>query len=71
LDAVTNAVSKLQTCGELASSEWIHRARDDTGAVDEAERNKVSELVEELEDNEDCMRVWTTIDAQLRVQNEE
>ena len=66
LEAVTGAVTKTQAYDEMVSSEWIHRARDNESDVDEEQGERVAKLVGELEDNEDCVRVWTTIDSQLR-----
>lgn len=67
---MTDAVLKTQAYDELISSEWIHRARDSV-TVDEAQQGNVAGLVEELEENEDCVRVWTTIDSQILVRSEE
>lgn len=55
---------------ELLSSELIYRAKEDSGEPDEATLEKAAHLVEDLEENEDCVRVWTTVDSYIRSQDD-
>lgn len=66
---MTKAINGAKTGAELVSSEWIYRAKD-APEVDEELEEKIMELKEELEDNEDCVRVWTTLDSRIRNDNE-
>ena len=64
---MTAAITETRICDEILSSELIYRARDaQEGAIDDELASNVSGLVEALEENEDCMRVWTTIDSYIR-----
>lgn len=66
---MTKAISEANTGAELLSSEWIFRAKD-SPEVDEELEEKIMELKEELEENEDCVRVWTTLDSRIRNDSE-
>ena len=59
-------------CEELDSSEVVYVARDapEEGTVSDEVATKISELLEALEENEDCVRAWTTIDAYIRPDEE-
>jgi len=65
LERMTSKVSETPNL-EIFSNEWIYQARDATEEPDVAVDETVSRLVGELEDNEDCIRIWTTIDHRIR-----
>lgn len=67
LPALTDAVSPL--CQELLASEPIYRSNESDGshgqdAIDSDLAKRVSSLVQALEDYEDILRIWTTVDGQ-------
>lgn len=59
-------------CEELDSSEVVYVARDppDEGSVSDEVASKISELLDALEENEDCVSAWTTIDSYIRPDEE-
>lgn len=67
---MSKVISEASSGAEIISSEWIYRAKD-TPEVDEELEGKIVELREDLEENEDCVRVWTTIDSRIRVDGED
>ncbi|KAH8107157.1 YebC-like protein [Cristinia sonorae] len=63
LARVMAAVTAPDMCKELLSSELIYRPTENSGVTPEEESLvAVSKLVEQLEANEDVLRVWTTLD---------
>ena len=60
LGKITEAVTQSGLSQGLLSSELIYVPAED--AVGDAERvSRIRELVAELEENEDTLRVWTTL----------
>ncbi|KAI5124535.1 hypothetical protein M0805_003058 [Coniferiporia weirii] len=66
LEAMTRAISGLSGGDSVLSSEYIFRAKDVQDEVAESLEESVIELKDALEENEDCVRVWTTIDSRIR-----
>ncbi|KAI0797754.1 YebC-like protein [Abortiporus biennis] len=62
LAKVASAVTAPGLCKELVGSELVYVPKDPSEAPDEETATRLSELVEELEDDEDVLRVWTTLD---------
>ncbi|KAI0062198.1 YebC-like protein [Artomyces pyxidatus] len=63
LARLTAAVTAPELGAELLTSELIY-APSEAGAVeDDALENMIGELVGELEENEDTLHVWTTLDT--------
>lgn len=62
LARLTSAVTGSDISKELLSSELIYAPVDKVESSDEELEGKVKELVEDLEEDEDTLRVWTTID---------
>lgn len=62
LAKVTSAVTKGGLCKELVSSELIYVPNDPSEPPEGELEEKISSLVEGLEDHEDTLRVWTTLD---------
>lgn len=60
---MTAALASPGLCKELLGSELIYAPVDPAEPPDEETVAKISHLVEELEDNEDTLRVWTTLDG--------
>ena len=67
---MSKVISEASSGAEIISSEWIYRSKD-TPEVDEELEGKIVELREDLEENEDCVRVWTTIDSRISVDGED
>ncbi|KAJ8514306.1 hypothetical protein ONZ45_g8143 [Pleurotus djamor] len=63
LASVTDAVSNCQPSCELLSSELIYSPKEHDTAVDDETREKVSLLVGDLEEDDDTLRVWTSLDS--------
>lgn len=61
LTKVTEALGTLSEC-ELLESQLIYKPIESSDASNDIE-NKISHLVEDLEANEDTLRVWTSLDA--------
>jgi translational activator of cytochrome c oxidase 1 len=59
---LTNAVTASATGAELLSSELVYSPVEEGDAPGDELEGKISDLVEALEENEDCLRVWTTLD---------
>jgi translational activator of cytochrome c oxidase 1 len=60
LGKITEAVTQSGLSQGLLSSELVYVPAEDT--VGDAERvSRIRELVAELEENEDTLRVWTTL----------
>lgn len=49
-------------CKELLASELVYSPVDPAEPPDEETAAKVENLVETLEENDDTVRVWTTLD---------
>lgn len=65
LTSVTDAAVEFGTGCELISSELVYSPQsDDAPDLDEETRSKVTELVEELEEDDDTMRVWTSLPSE-------
>ncbi|KDQ29329.1 hypothetical protein PLEOSDRAFT_1103355 [Pleurotus ostreatus PC15] len=65
LTSVTDAAVEFGTGWELMSSELVYSPQsDDAPDLDEETKSKVAELVEELEDDDDTMRVWTSLPSE-------
>lgn len=47
---------------ELLSSELIYSPVEDADDPGEELGSKVTDLVDALEENDDCLRVWTSLD---------
>ena len=58
---MTDAVTQSGFSQGLLSSELVYVPAEDT--VVDAERESISELVANLEENEGTLRVWTTLDS--------
>lgn len=63
LSPLTAALASPGLCKELLGSELIYAPVDPAGPPDEDTVAKISHLVEDLEDLEDTLRVWTTLDG--------
>jgi len=63
LAKLTAALTAPGMSRELLTSELIYAPSDKSEVSDEVLENRVGELVSELEENEDTMRVWTTLDT--------
>lgn len=61
LGKITDAVAKSGLSQGLLSSELIY-APGEEAVMDEELSNRVKDLVSDLEENEDTLRVWTTLD---------
>ena len=62
LSKVTNAVMAPGLCRELINSELIYAPNEPGEAPDDETETRIADLVEALEENEDTLRVWTTLD---------
>jgi len=71
-DSLATALMNTGLCDDLDSSEVVYVARDppEDGSVSDELATKISELLEALEENEDCVRAWTTIDVYIRPDDE-
>ncbi|KAA1471251.1 YebC-like protein [Dentipellis sp. KUC8613] len=64
LTKLTKAITEEPLPGvELLSSELIYAPAEKNEVEDEALESKIGELVGELEETDDILRVWTTLDA--------
>ncbi|KII85141.1 hypothetical protein PLICRDRAFT_166690 [Plicaturopsis crispa FD-325 SS-3] len=63
LAKLTAAVTRSGLSRDLLSSELVYAPVDKPESADEDLETKVAELVGALEDNEDTLRVWTTLDS--------
>ncbi|KAL5533069.1 hypothetical protein ACEPAF_4845 [Sanghuangporus sanghuang] len=72
LEGMTKAISVVSGNENVVSSEYIYRAKDGPGQVDESLEDRIVELKNALlERHGDCVRVWTTIDSRIRGADEE
>ncbi|GJE97094.1 YebC/PmpR family DNA-binding transcriptional regulator [Phanerochaete sordida] len=62
LAKLTSAVTAPGLCKELLASELVYSPVDPTDPPDEATVTKIENLVEALEENDDVVRVWTSLD---------
>ncbi|THH13354.1 hypothetical protein EW146_g6855 [Bondarzewia mesenterica] len=62
LAKLTTAVMASGLARELLTSELIYAPSEAPEGVDEEMESRVGEMVNELEENEDTLRVWTTLD---------
>lgn len=62
MSKVTAAVTAPGLAKELLSSELVYTPIDKVDAQDDELTNKISTLVDSLEELEDTLSVWTTID---------
>ncbi|EPQ58454.1 YebC-like protein [Gloeophyllum trabeum ATCC 11539] len=62
LSKVASAATAPGKYRELLESELVYVPTEPGEEADESLTNSISELVEALEDNEDTIRVWTTLD---------
>jgi translational activator of cytochrome c oxidase 1 len=60
---VTAAVTAPGHAKELLSSELVYTPVDSVDTPEDDSTNKVSDLVDSLEELEDTLRVWTTLDS--------
>lgn len=60
LAQVTAAASGSGLCRDLLASELVYSPVEEGEAIDEDTTQKLAELVQELEDHDDVLRVWTT-----------
>ena len=60
---------KSGLCDGLDSSDVVYRARDppSEGTVSDELASSVTELLEKLEENEDFVRAFTTVDSYIRL----
>ncbi|KAI0078990.1 YebC-like protein [Panus rudis PR-1116 ss-1] len=65
LAKLTAAVTAPGMAKELLKSELVYQPIEQAEVPDEETQRKVAELVEELEENEDTLRVWTTLDYHI------
>ncbi|KDQ59465.1 hypothetical protein JAAARDRAFT_127346 [Jaapia argillacea MUCL 33604] len=63
LGKLTAAVLASSMARELLSSELIYAPVEKAAEPDEDIESKITDLVESLEESEDCLRVWTTLDS--------
>ncbi|EJD05906.1 YebC-like protein [Fomitiporia mediterranea MF3/22] len=67
LEAMTKAISVVSGGEAVVSSEYIYRAKDAPGEIDDSLEENVIELKNALlERHGDCVRVWTTIDRRIQ-----
>ncbi|KAL5529156.1 hypothetical protein ACEPAG_5130 [Sanghuangporus baumii] len=72
LEGMTKAISVVSGNENVVSSEYMYRAKDGPGEVDESLEDRIVELKNALlERHGDCVRVWTTIDSRIRGADEE
>lgn len=62
LTKLTEAVMSSGHVRELLTSELIYAPTEASESTDEELESRVGEMVYELEENEDILRVWTTLD---------
>lgn len=62
LSKVTEAVTSRGLADELIGSELVYQPVDAAEPPDEQLESKISNIVDALEENEDTLRVWTTLD---------
>jgi translational activator of cytochrome c oxidase 1 len=63
LGRLTSAVVAPELSAELLSSELIWTPLQQSSPVDEIVEAKIIDLVDDLEQHEDTLRVWTTLDT--------
>ncbi|KAH8117426.1 YebC-like protein [Phellopilus nigrolimitatus] len=71
LDGMTKAISQVSGSDTVVSSESIFRAKDAVNDFEESLVEKVMGMKDALEGNEDCVRVWTTIDSRICANDDE
>ena len=70
LGQLTAAVAAPGSSSELLASELVYTALQRT-PPDPDLHSKISDLVDALEENEDTLRVWTTLDTRTSIIKEE
>ncbi|KAI0340646.1 YebC-like protein [Trametopsis cervina] len=63
LSHVTTAVTASGLCKDLLSSEIVYSPIDKVDDPEDETTNKIGDLVDSLEELEDTLRVWTTLDS--------
>lgn len=56
---MTKAISVVTGGDDVVSSEYIYRAKDAPGDVEESIEENVIKLKDKLFENSDCVRVWS------------
>ena len=59
---MTTTISESAITRELLTSELIYIPTEGPEDLDKELTNDIGEMVEALEENEDTLRVWTTLD---------
>ncbi|KAH9951357.1 YebC-like protein [Amylocystis lapponica] len=63
LARLTDAIAASGLCRELVGSELVYVPNEPCEAPDEETERAVGNLVEQLEENDDVLRVWTALDS--------
>lgn len=59
---MTAAITAPGMSRELVNSELIYVPAEPSEGLDEETETRIAELLDAIEENEDTLRVWTTID---------
>jgi translational activator of cytochrome c oxidase 1 len=63
LATLTSAVAGSGLSREVLASELIYTPSGESALPDETMEAQIADLVEDLEEHEDTLRVWTTLDT--------
>ena len=63
LSKLTDALAASGLCRELVSSELAYVPNERTEMPDEEMGSALEKLVDDLEENDDVLRVWTSLDS--------
>jgi len=63
LAALTSAVAASGLSREVLASELVYAPSVESALLDETMDAQIADLVEDLEEQEDTLRVWTTLDT--------
>jgi transcriptional/translational regulatory protein YebC/TACO1 len=61
LAALTSQLSSLGDGCEVLASELVYMPKDAAETLDGGAQSRIAELKEALEEDPDCLRVWTTV----------
>jgi transcriptional/translational regulatory protein YebC/TACO1 len=63
LGTLTSAIAASGLSGEILASELVYIPLGENALQDETMKAEIADLVEDLNEQEDTLRVWTTLDA--------
>jgi translational activator of cytochrome c oxidase 1 len=63
LATLTSAVAASGLSREVLASELVYTPSSESALPDETIETQIADLVEDLEEQEDTLRVWTTLDT--------